>query len=404
MSLKHVWIVFSKEIKDMARDKRTLISNILIPIILMPLVFTLMGGGISKMEKDIVENVTVALSQASDTPEIRDLVADIFSDNPNIKILDPVADPVEAVRNDRIRFVLDVEKDFAEKMNQGKPFHITVTFDQTDTKSGGSYGIITNAIEQYAQKVTEDRLTKMNIDVSILRPIEILNEDASPEKGGGNLMLMMILPMLATILIAVGGIPAATDLVAGEKERGTFEPLLTTQANRMSILFGKYLAVTLFAIICVVAQLIGVFIGNIVSPTFLTMGVPGADLKFHIPTLALLLTILITVTLGMVFAGLQLAVSTYARSFKEAQTYMSFLMLIAMLPAYATMMMQPDDVKLFMFFIPLLNAIASLKLVLGNTINYSYLGIALVSSLVYVFISLILAASMFKKEKVLFRS
>jgi sodium transport system permease protein len=79
-------------------------------------------------------------------------------------------------------------------------------------------------------------------------------------------------------------------------------------------------------------------------------------------------------------------------------------MLIAMLPAYATMMMQPDDVKLFMFFIPLLNAIASLKMVLGNTINYSYLGIALVSSLVYVFISLILAASMFKKEKVLFRS
>jgi hypothetical protein len=92
MSLKHVWIVFSKEIKDMARDKRTLISNILIPIILMPLVFTLMGGGISKMEKDIEENVTVALSQASDTPEIRDLVADIFSDNPNIKILDPVAE------------------------------------------------------------------------------------------------------------------------------------------------------------------------------------------------------------------------------------------------------------------------------------------------------------------------
>ena len=249
MSLKHVWIVFSKEIKDMARDKRTLISNILIPIILMPLVFTLMGGGISKMEKDIVENVTVALSQASDTPEIRDLVADIFSDNPNIKILDPVADPVEAVRNDRIRFVLDVEKDFAEKMNQGMPFHITVTFDQTDTKSGGSYGIITNAIEQYAQKVTEDRLTKMNIDVSILRPIEILNEDASPEKGGGNLMLMMILPMLATILIAVGGIPAATDLVAGEKERGTFEPLLTTQANRMSILSGNICRYVV-AIIC----------------------------------------------------------------------------------------------------------------------------------------------------------
>jgi len=68
------------------------------------------------------------------------------------------------------------------------------------------------------------------------------------------------------------------------------------------------------------------------------------------------------------------------------------------------MMMQPDDIRMYMFVVPLLNAIASLKMVLGNVINYANLGIALASSLVYVAISLCFAASLFNKEKVLFRS
>ncbi len=405
MSWKHVWIVFKKEVKDMIRDKRTLISNILIPIILMPLLFTLMGGGIEKMEKDITENITVALAPSSNTEEMRNFaVNELFVDNPNIKLIEIEGDPVEAIRNDDVRFVLDIDENYIEKLENCQPYSVTVLYDQSDTKSGGSFGIVASAIEQYSQKVVAQRLVDMNIDLNILQPVQIQQSNAADEKGSGNMMLMMILPMLAAILIAVGGIPAATDLVAGEKERGTFEPLLTTQSGRMSILLGKYMTVTLFSIICVMAQLIGVFIGSIVSPGFLTMGGTGADLSFYIPPVALLLTVLITISLGMVFAGVQLAVSTYSRSFKEAQTYMSFLMIISMIPAYATMMMQPDDVQLYMFFVPLLNAIASLKMVLGNVINYTYLGIALATSVAYVFISLVLAASMFNKEKVLFRS
>lgn len=405
MSFKHVWIVFKKEVKDMARDKKTLLTNLLVPIILMPLIFAVMGGGIEKMEKDITENITIALTSASDTEDIRNLVInELFVHNPNIKLAGAVSDPVEAVRNNEVRFVLDIDKNYAEYLEKGQPYSITIIYDQSDTKSGGSYGIVADAIERYNRKVLEQRLEKLNIDKQILEPVKIERSNAAAEKANGNMMLMMILPMLASILIAVGGIPAATDLVAGEKERGTFEPLLTTQSGRMSILFGKYMTVTLFSIVCVIAQLIGVMIGSMISPGFLTMGEPGAELSFYIPPVALLLTILITVTLGMVFAGLQLAISTYAKSFKEAQTYLSFLMIIAMVPAYATMMMQPDDVQLYMFFVPLLNAIASLKMVLGNVINYSYLGIALATSVVYVAISLLLAASMFNKEKVLFRS
>ena len=96
-------------------------------------------------------------------------------------------------------------------------------------------------------------------------------------------------------------------------------------------------------------------------------------MSFFIPPGALLISILIIIALGMVFAAIQLAISTFARSFKEAQTYLSFLTFIAMVPGYATMMMQPEDLRPLMFFVPLLNAIASLKMSLGGVINYAYL-------------------------------
>lgn len=406
MNFKHVWIVFKKEVKDIARDKKTILTNLLVPIILMPLMFFVMGGSFSKMEKDINENITVALSQDSDTQEIRDLVQnEIFVNNPNIKLNGAVADPIQAIRNDEVRFVIDVDKNYTESLSQELPYTITIIYDQSDTKSSSSYGVIIQAINQYNEKIVQERLKNRGIDARILEPVKVVQNNAADDNIGGNLMIMMMLPMLISILMAVGGIPAATDLVAGEKERATFEPLLTTQSGRMSILLGKYFTVTLFSIMSVIAQFIGVVIGFIVSPGFFSMGgETSMGMSFYIPPAALFLTIFITITLGMVFAALQLAVSTYARSFKEAQTYLSFFIFIAMVPAYATMMMQPSDLQIYMFFIPLLNAIASLKMILGNVINYTSLGIALGTSIIYVIISLIFATSLFNKEKVLFRS
>jgi len=98
------------------------------------------------------------------------------------------------------------------------------------------------------------------------------------------------------------------------------------------------------------------------------------------------------------------SLSTYAKSFKEAQTYMSFLLIIVMIPAFSTMLMQPNDIPAYMFLVPVMNTLAAFKIVLGGSINYFYLLMALGSSLVYVGITLWLAATLFKKEKVLFRS
>lgn len=406
MSLRHMWIVFRKEAKDLVRDRRTLVSSLLIPLIMYPVLFGLMGMGMDKLDRDIQQNITVALASHSNTPEIRDFLQNqVFKGRQDIRLVDITSDPVESIRKGDARFVLEVDSDFAQKIDELKPVGISILYDDSDTMAAGSVGIVAQAIAAFSQSIIVERLSSLGISLEILEPLRINYASIPEDQKSGNNMILMMLPMMMTIMIAVGGIPAATDLVAGEKERSTFEPLLTTRPGRMSLLFGKYLTVTLFSLVSVVAQFAGMTVGMLVNPGYLSMNGSSTGIGgFNIPLGALILVIFITVALGMVFAGLQLAISTYSRSFKEAQTYLSFLIFVAMIPAYATMMLQPTDLQPVMFAVPVLNAIAALKMVLGGAINNTNLLIALGSSAVYVAITLVFSAGLFRRENVLFRS
>lgn len=403
MNPRHVWIVFRKEVRDIIRDKKTLLTSILVPMIMIPALNLLVGGGAEKFQKNLSENIAIAISEASSTAETKALVQnEIIRDFPNIHLIEP-GDTAKAIKDGEVRVALNFEKDYAQKLKEGKPFSITLEYDKNSTKSEVGVDIVRNAIEKFNKKVVVSRITALGANPDILEPVRIEENSVVPEKQSGNMMLMMMLPMMMGILMVVGGIPAATDLVAGEKERNTFEPLLTTKPGRASILIGKYLTVTLFSFTSVVATMAGFVIGYLINPKSMSMGMESGG-GFAIPATALLLVILISITQGMTFAGIQIALSTYAKSFKEAQTYLSFLIFIAMVPSYATMFMQPSEVPLYMFLVPILNTISSFKIVLGGAINYASLALALISSLAYVAISLWLAASLFNKEKVLFRS
>lgn len=404
MKLKHIFIVFKKEVKDLTRDKRTLLTSILLPMLLIPLLNIVMGGGMQKFEKDINENVSIALSQASDTAEIRKLVQDrILSSNPNMMLVD-VDDPIEAIRNEQVRCIIDFEAGYEAKMKEGVPFKITLQYDESKTKSQTSVDIVSDAIGEFEEALVKERLVSLGLDEELLHPFEIERNNVSANQQGNNMMLQMLLPLMIGMLVSIGGIPAATDLVAGEKERNTFEPLLTTMPDRGSLLVGKYLAVIMFSFVSVIAILAGLFFGYLANPNSLTMGMDTQIYGFEIQPLALGLAVVITIALGMTFSGIQIAISTFAKSYKEAQTYLSFLMLVAMVPGYATMFLQAGDLSPIMFALPVLNTIAAFKMILGGVINYSNLLIALITSFIFVVLTLGLAASLFKKEKILFRS
>lgn len=404
MKFKHVWIVFKKEVKDLTRDKRTIISSILIPMLIIPLINIIMGGSAEKFTKGLNENVTITLSQASNTTEVKQLVQDkLLKSNANLKLVE-VDNAIEALKSEQVRCVLDFENGFADKLERGEPFKITLQYDESKTKSQASVDIVAAAIEQFKAEIVSERIDALGLNENILQPVVIDRNNVAENKQGNNMMLLMMLPLMIGILVSIGGIPAATDLVAGEKEHNTFEPLLTTMPNRGSLLVGKYLTVTLFSFVSVVAIVAGMVIGYIINPNSLTMGMDSQISGFNMQPMAVVLALLITVALGMTFSGVQIALSAFAKSYKEAQTYMSFLMLAAMIPGYATMFLQPGDLQTFMFVLPVLNTISAFKMILGGVINYGNLLLALATSIIFVVLTLWFASSLFKKEKILFRS
>jgi len=402
--LRHIWTVFKKEVRDLSRDKRTLLISIVVPMVIIPLINILVGGGMEKLQKDISENVSIALSDESRTDDIVDLVKNkLFKDNKNITLLD-TDNAIEALKQDKVRLVLGIDKDYKSKIAEGKPFKIDISYDKSKTKSEGSIWIIRQEIEKFNRSIMNDRIVALGKSPEFLEPVKIEEKNVADEAKTSTSMLAMMLPIIIVILMTVGGVPAATDLVAGEKERNTLEPLLTTKPKRISILLGKYFTVTLFSFVTVIASIFGLIVGYILNPSSLNLGTSQNISGFFVPIPALILAILLAMALGMTFAGIQVALSTYAKSFKEAQVYLSFLMIAAMIPAYANFFTQPGDIPFYYYFIPVINTVSAFKVVLGGTINYLHLFVAFISSAVHVIIALGIAVSMFNKEKVLFRS
>jgi len=404
MKLKHAMIVFKKEVKDLIRDRRTVITSILLPMILIPVINIVMGGSVQNFEKAINENVSVALSQTSNTDEIKELVQNrILSKNPNLVLAEP-EDPEGALANEEIRCIIEIESGYREKLDNGIPVKVTLYYDESKTKSSAAAEIVAQAVNEFGTDIVNERIAALGLSTDILQPVAIERSNVAKDNQGSNMMLQMMLPLLISMLVSVGGIPAATDLVAGEKERNTFEPLLTTMPDRSSLLIGKYFAVTLFSFVSVIAILTGLVIGYAIDPSSMTLGLDQQVGGFAIEPLAVVLAILITIALGMTFSGIQIALSTFAKSYKEAQTYLSFLMIAAMIPGYSTMFLQPSDLSPVMFALPVMNTISAFKMLLGGNIIYSNLILALGTSIVFVAITLWIAATLFKKEKVLFRS
>lgn len=261
---------------------------------------------------------------------------------------------------------------------------------------------VTAMIDRYTKIVIAKRLNERKIDTSILNPVNIAQKTITKKsEGQGKMYLSLLLPLLLVIYCVTGPMAPALDLGAGEKERGTLEPLLTTQADRMSLLWGKFLAITIMGVITAAASLIGIYIAMTQNNSmFKGMSAAGVG----VDTAAMLIIGLLTVLTTMVFGALELSISIYARSFKEAQTYVSPLTIVALIPIYATYMMDSKNIEMYYFSIPLANVTCIMKEVITGIYNPVHLCITTVWIFIYIIVSILFARYMFSREEVIFRS
>ena len=262
-----------------------------------------------------------------------------------------------------------------------------------------AYSALTNIIEAYSKTVVAQRLLARDISDDLLTPVVIdARTTEDEEEGMGKLMLSMLLPLMLVIFSISGPMGVAVDLGAGEKERGTLEPLLTTQAGRLSLLWGKFFAITVMGLLSTISSLLGLMIsmrqsGGLFQGSAVT-----------IEPITILLIGLVTLLLTMFFGAVELSISIYARSFKEAQTYISPLMLVSFIPTYATYLLDAKNIDTYYFHIPLANITCLLKEFLAGIYNVSHIAITFAWIIIYIVAAVLFARHMFSKEEVIFRT
>ncbi|HSW11011.1 MAG TPA: ABC transporter permease [Bacillota bacterium] len=399
---RHVGVVFRKELIDTTRDRRTWLAMIIIPLLLVPLLLLAMPTiMVQHMERVEETPVAVAVVGAEHYP---DLVA--FLDGLDGVNAVQLEDPVAGLAERAVHAILYLPEGMAAAVAGEVPAQLRLAFDASDEFSTAARDRLAAALGEFASRVVAGRLAARGLDPAILNPLPWSVENLAPPQRMVGFALGMIMPMLLAIWASTGGMYAAIDGAAGEKERGTLEPLLSTPASRTAIVIGKYLAVVLTSVLASAVSLLGMVLTFLVRPAAL-LG-PGADLQVGLaeilPAPAAGVILLVVLGLAGMFSALQLAISLYARSFREAQTYLSPLSFVVIFPAIFTQFLPVEHVPEWFFFVPVLGSLAVLKEALVGIIDLEHIAMTLAVSAVGIRFALAFAVACFRKERVLFRT
>ena len=392
---KLVSVILVKELKDMLRDKKTIIVSLLIPLLLMPILSFIMGKTMNSAEDSVEKNINIVMVDKGNSS-----IAKILKRDKTIKFKTGI-DGKAAVKDGEALLFIEIPKNFDESISKGNVSDLKIFYDNTNTKSSIALSKVTETVDKLSKQIVANRLKKINIDAKILTPIKIAETSFQKEESAqGQMLLGIMIPMFILLYSATGTLAAATDLGAGEKERGTLEPLLTTKAGRHYILTGKLFAITIMGFIVSVCSMIGLLISMKIPGGMFGNGSSSVALSYK----AIALIGVIAIITTMFFGALELAVSIYARSFKEAQTYLVPFSIIPIFAAYGTMFMDAKNIPFLYFNIPLLSVSSVVKELTSGIYNYGHIGITIVWSIVYTIAAIMLARHMFNKESVIFRS
>ncbi len=388
--------VLKKELTDIIRDKKTLVFTLILPILIYPIMFKFMSSAMEKTQSDVQKEINIFIDGDKNSS-----MAKAITSLDNIKTPE-VSSPSEALKNGDIQIIVKIPENFDKNISLGKNDTIELLIDEESNKSMIASGMISEVYEGYKKSIVEQRLSDKGIDSSILTPFEVsvksgINTDSEDVNGGAAMLLTMI-PTLIVILMVSSTVGMAADLGAGEKERFTFEPLLSTSAKRYSLLWGKIAALCTVSFIALMANLTAMVISMQKFMTF------GEEVNFTITPKTVLGMLIVGALVLVTLAALQISVSIYARSTKEANSYLAAITMPTMILSFLPYMMDAKGINPAFFNIPVTNAICLMKEFTVGIFDIKHIAIVVTWHIVYIVASILFAKFMFSKEEVIFRN
>ncbi|KLE17429.1 ABC transporter permease [Clostridium sp. C8] len=388
--------VLKKELLDIVRDKKTLVFTLILPILIYPIMFKFMSSAMEKTQSDVQKEINIYIDGNKDSA-----MAKAITSLDNIKTPD-ISSPSESLKNGDIQIIVKIPDSFDTNIAQGKNDTIELLIDEESNKSMIASSMISEIYENYKNSIVEQRLADKGIDSSILTPFEVniksgINTDNEDINAGATMLLTMI-PTLIVILMVSSTVGMAADLGAGEKERFTFEPLLSTSAKRSSLLWGKIAALCTVSFIALIANLTAMVIS---MQKFMVI---GEEVNFKLTPETILGMLVIGALVLVTLSALQISVSIYARATKEANSYLAAITMPTMILSFIPYMMDAKGINPAFFNIPITNAICLMKEFTVGIFDIKHIALVVGWHIVYIIASIIFAKSMFSKEEVIFRN
>lgn len=383
--------VFRKEVREIVRDKRVRNAATVMPLFVVALMMSLFSFIGSIANKDAKRKVHVV---AANSP----LVAELRKAK-NLEIVDVAseAEGVKLVQDGKARLLAV----FAPR--KAGVDHVTLRFDPKEDGAQIAKAAFVGAFAPQIAARVAMTLSTVGLKPSDLSPIAFDEKPVQVGEGdGASGLLVNLLPYLLVLFTFTGGVALAADLVAGEKERSTLETLLITPVGRTEIVLGKFLALSA---VCVAAAVSGL-LGFVLSAA---LKMKGSDILFKsglgLTPVGAVEVFLILLPLAATFAGVLIAVSTYARNSREAQTYLGIMNLVVMIPAVFSQLIGLTEIgaALWLPFVPILGAAAGIRaILLGKATALTILGPVTVG-VVLAGLALFAAVRLFHRENVLLR-
>ena len=380
--------VFLKEVKENLRDRRTLISAFLTGPLLGPIVLVMLLSITLNRELDKAEKpLPVPVIGAEYAPNFLDALR-VGGVVPGA----PVADPGLAVRKQDADVALRIAPGFGKAWRKGEPVQVELFYDSSQRDAGTSVDRVTQLIEGYARQQGAMRLVARGMSPGTAWPLQVARRDQATPQSRAVLMFAM-LPYFFVITIFMGGMYLAIDLTAGERERQSLEPLFANPVPRWKILGGKLAAVCTFS----TASLLITLMAFAVVGQFIPTEKIGMELNLglHFATNVLLLML----PLVLLLAALQTMVAAFAKSYREAQTYISLLMLVPMIPSLVLAIM-PIKAQAWMYAVPLLGQnLGIMQLLRGDGVTAQQLGLCLAGSMAAAVLAVLATIQLYRSER-----
>jgi sodium transport system permease protein len=388
--MRKLWTVFHKEVVDNLRDRRTLLTVLVFGPLFGPIFYVaIMNVTVNQQIANLNQPLKLPVAGAQNAPNLIEYLKQNHAE------IEPApADPRAAVKNGKANVVLVIPKNYAAEFRAGEPAALQLVMDQSKQTAQKDVNRARQLLQGYSREIATLRLLARGVDPRAIAPLAIEEVDVStPESRAG--MLLALVPYFFLFAAIIGAFYLAIDATAGERERGSLEPLLTTAVARGTLISGKLAAVTLFSAVSLAL--------DVVALAWSQGLIPAAKLNIVVNFGAhtALAVFLVTLPFCLLMAALLTVVASFTRSYKEAQTWLSFIFILPMIPVFALFLF-PTEPRLWMMLVPALSQdVLASAFMKGAPLGGAFAAVSVISTLVLGLLLAWLAVWLYRREKVL---